>query len=95
MRTPGELTILCATCLVLMAHCGTDRRTPVRYLLPDGYQGWVILDYEVDGAPTLRKENGFYVVQFDQTGRVSTSSSVETGWANDEYFYYKDGWGVH
>src|SRR5262249_15056089 len=67
------------------------KRTPVRYLIPAGYVGWVQADYEVNSAPSLVREEGYDLVIFDAKGHFATSSGMKTGWAEDEYYYVKNG----
>ena len=57
------------------------------FLIPEGYVGWVRVDFEVPGAPPLTVENGFYILRFSNTGRVQTSSRDILGW-QDEFLYY-------
>lgn len=64
-----------------------DDRRPDRYLIPDGFVGWVRIDYEVEGAPELPIEDGFYLLRIPASGHLETSSSLGTGWASDEYYY--------
>ncbi len=79
-------------------------RHPMRYLIPSGYVGWVAVQYGEITAPALPLENGTFVCRFVSTGLVETSTTLEEGWAKDEYFYYSDdgtrrelkdtGWGL-
>ena len=34
------------------------------FLIPEGYVGWIRVDFEVPGAPPLTIENGFYILRF-------------------------------
>lgn len=64
-----------------------DDRRPNRYLIPEGFVGWVRIDYEVEGAPELPIEDGFRVYRIPSSGLLQTSSAVQSGWASDEYYY--------
>lgn len=64
-----------------------DDRKPNRYLIPEGFVGWVRIDFEVEGAPELPVESGFLVYRVPPTGHLETSSAIESGWASDEYYY--------
>jgi hypothetical protein len=57
------------------------------HLVPDGYQGWVSVDYGVDGAPPLPVEDGHRVFRYDSRGKLETSSEYAEGWGIDDYFY--------
>jgi len=60
------------------------------FLIPEGYVGWIRVDFEVPGAPPLTIENGFYILKFSDTGRVQTSSRdlLESWVTNDQFLYY-------
>lgn len=62
-------------------------RRPDRYLIPQGYVGWVIVEYEVKAAPALQREDGHDLYKIPGAGRLETSSPHEDGAAHDEYFY--------
>jgi hypothetical protein len=72
------------------ATCQDQTRRPSRYLIPEGYVGWVRIDFNITDAPPLPLENGFYVFKFPESGRIQTSSDMEYGVAHDEYYYYAD-----
>lgn len=95
MRTRKLLYIqqFLSVCLVvysflMLTACQEEKRRPSRYLIPDGYVGWVRIDYKVEEAPALLVEDGFYLMKFPPDGHLRTSSPNDYGWATDEYFYY-------
>jgi hypothetical protein len=61
-----------------------------RFLVPDGYAGWVLLEYNVKDVPSSPAENGVQIFKFSESGTISTSSSGPEWGAEDEYFYYSD-----
>jgi len=63
-------------------------RHPVKYLIPDGYIGWVVVSYNEPTAPPLPIVKGEIVCKFPANGILRTSSLLEGGWAKDEFFYY-------
>lgn len=65
-------------------------RRPSRFLIPDGYVGWVKVEFEVSGAPPLPLEGGEYQFRVPASGVLRTSSMEEFGWAKDHYLYYSD-----
>jgi hypothetical protein len=75
-----------------MSSClqNEPRRRPVRYLIPDGYVGWVKINFRVQSAPALPIEDGYYLARMPEAGELGTSSDIEYGWAKDEYYYYVD-----
>ena len=34
-----------------------------RYVLPEKFSGWACVDFGVEGAPPLRREQGLYVIE--------------------------------
>jgi len=67
-------------------------RHPTRFLIPDGYVGWVEVKYGDSNAPAFPLDKGTLVCRIPGGGLLVTSSSLEEGWAKDQYFYYsKDG----
>ena len=76
--------------LLGLTSCHQERRRPNRYLIPDGYVGWVRIDYKVKEAIALPIEDGFYLIKFPSDGHLLTSTPSEYGWAADEYYYFSD-----
>lgn len=64
----------------------TTRRSS-RFLIPDGYTGWVRVEFEVAGAPPLPVEAGQNVLAIPPSGLLRTSSSEQNGWAKDSYHF--------
>jgi hypothetical protein len=61
-----------------------------RFLIPEGYVGWVRVDFDVPGAPELPVDDGFYIFKFQKSGRLQTSSSDNRISRYNEYYYYSD-----
>ena len=59
-----------------------------RFLIPDGYTGWVRVEFEVQGAPPLPIDHGEYTIKLPAEGVLRTSSTEQYGWAHDRYYYY-------
>lgn len=66
-------------------------RPPSRYLVPDGYVGWVRVEYNIAGALPLPMEGDRFILKFPSKPFLQTSSPEHFGWARDEFFYYSDG----
>ncbi len=62
-------------------------RRSSRFLMPEGYVGWVRVEFQSSGAPPVPVENGEYVFQIPPSGLLKTSSPEQYGWAKDRYFY--------
>ncbi len=63
-------------------------RLSSRFVIPEGYTGWVRVEFDVKDAPPLPVENGQYVLKIPATGALRTSSPEQYGWAKDSYFFY-------
>lgn len=91
-------TTMVFVCFLLASNLGSSfghGRSPCRYLIPEGYVGWVRIDYGVGRDPALPLENGFRKYKFPASGQLSTSSSFEAGsysdltsGKEDEFYYY-------
>jgi hypothetical protein len=86
------LAISC--CAPFSGACQEQHRRPSLYLVPEGYVGWVRIDFGVEGAPPLLLEDGHYFFKFPPTGIIQTSSALEEGYAEDKYYYYSDSGGA-
>jgi hypothetical protein len=72
----------------VITACQEKQRRPSRYLIPEGYVGWVRINFRVKDAPPIPIEDGRYLFKFPPSGLIETSSDIEYGWSKDEYFYY-------
>jgi len=68
-------------------------RPSSRFLIPDGYVGWVRIEFQVAGAPPTPVEHGQSVFRIPADGLLRTSSPEKFGWGKDGY-YYVSGSGV-
>src|SRR6185503_21241714 len=75
---------------IVIAQCETSSRRPSRFLIPQGYVGWVQVDFGVKGAPPAQTDEGFHLFKFSADGRIVTSSDIEFGKAMNEYYCYAD-----
>ena len=79
------LVFAIGTWVTLSVH-QTVRRS-LRVLIPEGYTGWVRVEFEVQGAPMLPLEGGQYVLRIAADGSLKTSSLEQYGWAKDSYYF--------
>ena len=75
---------LCYSVLATFS-CGSRTR-PEKWIIPEGYAGWLRLDYAIKGAPLLPMEGGAYVVRMSQSGRIETSSPYNSSIDENEFF---------
>jgi hypothetical protein len=64
------------------------RRPPERFLISDGYRGWVHINFRQKGASALPKEDGRLLLKLDEHGALQTSSDPQPGHGKDDFFYY-------
>ncbi|MGA9639780.1 MAG: hypothetical protein WBQ72_00135 [Terriglobales bacterium] len=64
------------------------RRPPERYLIPAGFTGWTRIEFRKKDAPPLPTEDGHRLLKLDAQGYLSTSSDPQTGYGNDDFYYY-------
>jgi hypothetical protein len=55
------------------------------YLLPSGFEGCVVINYNVDGAKPLKIENNEIVYKVPKSGILHTSSPFDFGWVNEKH----------
>ena len=79
---------LVASIVVGLWYLDTNRPKRNRYLIPEGYKGWLCITYDVPSAQPLISEDGFKLVRFDSTGKVETSDKGESGKLKDEFYFY-------
>ena len=53
---------------------GVDAPPPERHILPDGFRGWAIIHYGVEGAPELEVVDGVRIAEYPPSGRLETST---------------------
>jgi hypothetical protein len=85
------LPIISLIAVTLVGFSGTrqeQRGRPSRYLIPEGYVGWVKINFRIKGASALPVEDDHYLLKFPASGLLETSSDMEYGVASDDYFYY-------
>jgi hypothetical protein len=71
---------------IFLTSC-QKKRTPISYELPKDYSGWVTVKYEKPDAPKLEISDGRYHIKISPDGFAETSSRVEDGWAENEYYW--------
>jgi hypothetical protein len=64
------------------------RRQPERFLVPEGYKGWVRIDFRQKDASLLPTEQGRLLLKLAADGTLKTSSNPLAGHGNDDYYYY-------
>ena len=73
--------------LLLFLH--VIRNKAMLYLIPGGYKGWIVVQFEDPTCPPLPREGTFLVVMVSPTGRACTSNSRPAGidYVQFDYIY--------
>ena len=87
LRIKNLIVLVLTICFVFSVSQAQTRR-PSRFLIPEGYAGWVRIDFRVANAPPLPIEDGHYLFKIPNSGRLETSSDLEGGTATDQFFLY-------
>lgn len=82
------LLLICAASVSVLSQ-EKRRRLPYRFLIPEGYVGWVRVDFGIAGAPALPAEGDYYILKIPLNGRLQTSSRrmIVRG---EKYYYFSD-----
>ena len=85
----GKLLRICSIMafLTLVAGGCKKMRDGYVYEIPDGFTGWVTVEFNRSDCPPLARQDGKLILQFKNDGRLRTSSTFEEGWSKDEYYY--------
>jgi hypothetical protein len=67
---------------------GITTAPPERHVVPDGFHGWAVVHYGVDGTTPLDESDGVLVVSYPAGGRLETSTPARTadGFHHRQYF---------
>ncbi len=81
--------ILCLL-IVIAAGCGRPDETsqPSIFLIPEGYKGWVMVEYDKDNGNPSKTEGDYTVFKVNEHGVGKTKTLLSGGgWAKNKYFY--------
>lgn len=68
------------------------RQLPLQLEIPDGYRGYVVLQYALGSCPLLPRREGYTVIRFGDDGRACTSeTTVETTLQDRAYYVAPSG----
>jgi hypothetical protein len=68
---------------------------PSRFLVPERYVGWLLLEYNVKDTQPISVENGTKVFKFPANGALYTSSSGPDKGADNEFLFYSADGSTH
>ena len=53
---------------------GLDSAPPERHIVPEGFHGWAVVHFAVEGAPPLWEDDGALILEYPAAGRLETST---------------------
>jgi len=66
-----------------------DQSLPVsKFLIPQGYVGWLRVEYDVECSPPIPVEDGVRILRFTGASVLETSSPMPEDSVERQYFYY-------
>jgi hypothetical protein len=60
---------------------------PIAWRFPQGYHGWVVMDFQNPDCPPLVKDGLYLVIPVTASGRGCTSAPIPEGWRYNRYEY--------
>ena len=51
---------------------GFDVAAPERHVVPEGFRGWAVVHFGVEGAPPLQENEGAMIVEYPASGQLDT-----------------------
>lgn len=75
--------------VLVTALAGCNTRTPERWQIPEGYAGWVVIQYNNPACAPLPIVGGYRILRISATGRLCTSEPVSGGEAFDKFEYVR------
>jgi hypothetical protein len=79
-----------ATIIALAAVLvGCNTRPAERWQIPDGYVGWIVVQYNNPSCAPLPETDGYKLLRISPKGRLCTSDRQPNGEAFDKYEYLR------
>jgi hypothetical protein len=82
---PVFLTVVHSLLALCCASCGF--RPANKFLIPEGYEGWVEVHYSVPDQPDLLREGDNLLIKVPTSGKMSTRTPLVSGYADDKYYF--------
>jgi hypothetical protein len=87
----ASTSLLIVIALIAMGALSVKRsavKLPSHFLIPEGYTGWVKIEFGVQGAAPLPVQSGEIIIKIPPAGVLQTSSQEQFGPAHELYSYY-------
>lgn len=86
-RRLGVCCLFCLLIFLCIFWWKRNFRHPILFLIPQGYVGWVRVQFSVKGASHMPRQNNYFLARIPNSGLLKTASPIETGWAADKFCY--------
>lgn len=73
--------------LILIILWLMEKRPNRDYYIPKGYEGWVMIHYNIPDTPPLEKKDGVLQFVIPESGFMETTSELDIGWRRDRFFW--------
>lgn len=74
---------------ILISFWIMDKEPDRDFYLPEGFHGWVKIEYSVADAPAFPIKDGNMQIVISDSGYAQTSDKLVVGWRRDRYFWLK------
>jgi len=85
MTSKSVLACALTAFILTVVACGVRAGNIV--LIPSGFEGWVVIRYEVPGESSLGREGAKTMLRVPVSGSLITSSDMPRGYGIDEYYF--------
>ena len=81
-----NLYLISLTAVLLCITSCEEEKAKTIYLIPDGFEGEVVIVYAVSNSNSAKLENGARVVEIGTSGKVKSKHKTSVGVADDSYY---------
>src|SRR5580765_2828566 len=85
-RILGTVVALFALAIGIAVYKG-KLAGPISWRFPQGYRGWVVMEFQNPHCQPLAKEGPWLIMPVAASGRSCTSTQIPEGWRYTQYHY--------
>jgi hypothetical protein len=84
------MTVIVVLAIAMTATGCSNRRVPNWLEIPNGYRGYLVVEFSNPSCPLLERRGEYEVIRFGEDGRACASDRYEDqeGIATDRFFYF-------
>jgi hypothetical protein len=80
--------------LCMSSFLGCSYVNSSRFLIPEGYQGLIVIEFGLKGEPEIQVEDGYHIFRIPESGLLQTSSNFVYGTSKPFQYYYYSSTGI-